>query len=139
MTSSSESGIRSRTFSTSTWNSSSLNRSCSSWSFQSVASRSSRARGSGTSRFSSTSNREIFTRWSCSGSANGCFTWIRGTIGLASISALSEPYFSSKVAAVLSPTPRIPGMLSLVSPTSARKSGISSGGTPIFLMTSSRV
>ncbi len=30
-------------------------------------------------------------------------------------------------------------MLSLVSPTSARKSGIFSGGTPIFLITSSRV
>jgi hypothetical protein len=78
-------------------------------------------------------------RSSCSGSPNGCLIEIRGTTGFCAIRLASVPYWSSRLAAVLSPTPRIPGMLSLVSPTSARKSGIFSGGTPIFLITSSRV
>ena len=38
-------------------------------------------------------------------------------------------------AAVLIPTPGIPGMLSETSPASARRSGIFSGGTPYFSLT----
>ena len=136
---SSAGGILTLTLSTRTWNSSSVN----SWSrtgrFHSPTTRSSSATDSGTSRRSSTSWREIWIRSSCSGSLNGCLIEIRGTTGFCAIRFSSVPYCSSRLAAVLSPTPRIPGMLSLVLPTSARKSGIFSGGTPIFLMTSSRV
>ena len=42
----------------------------------------------------------------------------------------SEPNRWSSSAAVLSPIPGTPGMLSLVSPLSPMKSGISSGGMP---------
>ncbi len=50
----------------------------------------------------------------------------------------SVPNFWRSSAAVLSPMPGTPGMLSLVSPFSPMKSGISSGGIPYRSITPSR-
>jgi hypothetical protein len=48
----------------------------------------------------------------------------------------SEPYCFSKPAAVFSPTPGTPGMLSILSPVRASRSGSDDGGTPHFSSTS---
>ncbi len=92
MTMSSVGGIRILTLSTSTPNSSSLNRARSFSRSQPWTTSSSSSIGSFTSRRSSTSLREILRRASWSGSLNGCLILMRGTIGFASIRPVSEPY-----------------------------------------------
>jgi hypothetical protein len=124
------------TFSTRLANSSSWNIAVSAGRSHDRARRSSTGVGSATARSSSTSRREIRSRSICAGSPSGC---LPRTLGLAAISASRSGYALTSSAAVLSPTPATPGMLSLVSPRSARKSASRSGGTPNFSITAARV
>lgn len=61
------------------------------------------------------------------------------TLSTLSTSACSDPYSAIHLVAVFSPTPGMPGRLSLGSPRSAAKSGYCVGLSPYFSCTASGV
>ena len=91
---------------------------------------------SGTSRTSSVSWRLRITAARCSRSASPTLPL---TVSTPTTSASNDPNSRTHLAAVFSPTPGMPGRLSLGSPRSAAKSGYWAGVNPYFATTSSGV
>ncbi|CFE48544.1 Uncharacterised protein [Mycobacterium tuberculosis] len=91
---------------------------------------------SGTSRTRSVSSR---LRTTLARFARSASPTLPRTASTLSTSDRSEPYSAIHLAAVFSPTPGMPGRLSLGSPRSAAKSGYCLGVSPYFSTTASGV